>query len=840
MAGRQGVLEQENLSGQGMIFNMDSVPVLDCDIFDLANQVLDMFPEAIPIEDFGSYHILGPLGAGGMGEVYLAEDRAVGRRVAIKFLGNIGFEPDLRAHFTRETQMLARLEHPHIARLYEIGLHPNGTPYSVLEYVEGKPLDEYCREHGSSLETRLRLFRLICGAVQYAHSRAVVHLDLKPSNILVKDDGSPTLLDFGIARHLEDADRPVTQTQVRCTPAYAAPEQIRRQPVGTYTDVYALGVILYELLAQTHPYPIDACSPSEVEALIAGEQEPRKPSDSPTRVNATKAAWNDLDVLCLKAVKKDIRERYHSVVELSQDVDRFLRSEPLQARPDKLGYRVSKFLRRHRGPVLASATVLILVAALVAFYTVRLAKARDAALAEASRSQRIEKFTLGLFGGDANAAPSSDLRVVDILDKGLQKAQSLNGDPSFHADLYQTLGGIYHSLGQFDRADSLLQSALEARKSIFGPDSPRVADTLLALGILRTDQARFAEAERLIRQAVAIDRRHFSADAPELGDVLSSLGATLEKRGAFTEAIQVLDEAIRIQSMPNADKAELVDSLTYLANVHHSLGHDSLAEPLDQRVLTLDRQIYGDKHPSVAEDYMNLGEVQKQIGMYAEAERNERLGIQITQAWYGNGSYELSIDREGLAETLIHEQAYDEAARLLDEALTIQERVVGKAHPYVAFALNLRGVIALKRGKLNEAEADFRRMADIYRAAFGDRDRHVAHSLLRFGELYVARNDYTRAEQCFRQSIQIYTENLAADSFQTGRARVELGDVLLRERRYPEAEAELLAGYRIVTPGRKPSLEAAVNARRDLVSLYEALHVPEKAARFRGEPATSQ
>ncbi len=819
---------------------MDTVPVLDCDIFDLANRVLDLFPEAIPIEDFGPYHFLGPLGAGGMGEVYLAEDRAVGRRVAIKFLHNISFEADLRAHFIRETQMLARLEHPHIARLYEIGVHPTGTPYSVLEYVEGKPLDQYCGETESPLETRMRLFRLICEAVQYAHSRAVVHLDLKPSNILVKEDGSPTLLDFGIARHLEDSDKPVTQTQIRWTPAYAAPEQIRREPLGTYTDVYALGVILYELLARTHPYPIDGRSPSEVEAMIAGEQEPRKPSDAPNRIEAPKAAWNDLDVLCLKAIKKDVRERYHSVVELAQDVDRFLKSEPLKARPDKLGYRIGKFLRRHRGPVLASAAVVALIAALVTFYTIRLAKARDAALAEASRSQRIERFTLGLFGGDSNAAPSTDLRVVDILDRGLQKAQRVKSDPSFHADLYQTLGGIYHSLGQFDRADSLLQSALEARRSILGSNSPRVADTLLALGILRTDQARFVEAERLIREAVAIDRQYFSGDAPELGNALSSLGATLEKRGAFPEAIQVLDESIRILSAPAADKADLVESLTYLANVHHSLGHDSVAEPLDRRVLMLDRQIYGNRHPSVAEDYINLGEIQKQMGMYEEAERNERLAVDITQAWYSRDSYELSVYFEGLAETLIYEHKYDEAARLLEEALKTQERVVGKSHPYVAFALNLRGVIALKRGNLNQADADFHRMAEIYRSTFGDKDRHVAHSLLRFGELDLAKNDFARAEQDFRQSIQLYSENLGADSMQTGRARIELGGVLLRERRYQEAEAELLAGYRIVMPGRKASLEAAVNARKDLVSLYEAMHVPEKAAKFRSEQTVSQ
>jgi serine/threonine protein kinase len=327
---------------------MDSSPLMDCDIFDLASRVLDAFPEAIPIEDFGPYHLLEAIGEGGMGEVFLAEDKAAGRRVAIKFLRSVWSEPDLHRHFTREIQMLAKLEHPYIARLYEIGVHPNGTPYSVMEYVEGKPLDQYCRERECSLEVRVRLFHSVCNAVQYAHSRAVVHLDLKPSNILVKDDGTPMLLDFGIARRLENLDKPVDQTQLRFTPAFAAPEQIRREPVGTYTDVYALGVILYELLAGRHPYAVEGCSPSEIETIVIGEREPEKPSASAKHVTANKSAWNDLDVLCRRAMKKDIASRYPAVVELSQDIDHFLRGEPLKARPDKLSYRVGKFLRRNR------------------------------------------------------------------------------------------------------------------------------------------------------------------------------------------------------------------------------------------------------------------------------------------------------------------------------------------------------------------------------------------------------------------------------------------------------------------------------------------------------------
>ncbi len=809
---------------------MDSSSALDCDLFELASRVLDAFPDEIPFDDFGWYRLLRTVGKGGMGEVFLAHNDATQRDVAIKFLRFTAPDRDLRRRFTRETEMLAKLEHPYIARLYDIGVHPNGAPFAVMEFVDGTRLDDFCREHGSSLEQRMSLFRSVCDAVQYAHDRAVVHLDLKPSNILVTPDQTPKLLDFGIARHLENVDQPVDQTQLRCTPAYAAPEQIRREPVGTYTDVYALGIILYELLAGKHPYSIDGSLPTDIAAIASNQQGPERPSRSATRIEARKTAWNDLDVLCLKALKRDIDDRYHSVVELRQDIDHFLGNEPLNARPDKFTYRAGKFLRRHRQAVFASAAVLVVIAGLIGFYTARLAQARDSALQQAARTQRIQRFVLGLFGGDYNAAPAGDLRVVDMLERGVGSARILNNEPAVQADLYETLGGIYHSLGSMERADSLLQAGLDRRRSIFGADHPDVADALVALAILRLDQARFAEAEQLLRNAVAIDRRRLSPNDARLGNALSSLGSALEKRGAFKDAIDVLNEAIRIQSLPGAEKADLVESLTYLSNAHHLTGHDSVAEPLNRRVLALDREIYGDRHPSVAEDLMNLGEIQKQLGQYAEAEQNERRGIEIVDAWYGKEHYEVALDTEALAETLIFEKKYDEAQSLFEHARTTQEHVVGKDHPFVALALNWLGFLALKRGNLDEAEADFRRMDRIYRAAFGDKDRHVAFGLLRFGELYVARRDYPHAEQVFRQAIQIYSETLAPDNVLTGTARIELGDALLREKRYPEAESELLAGYRIVTPGRQPSLDAVVTARRDLVALYAELKTPGKAA----------
>lgn len=813
---------------------MPEPSAFDFDAFELAARIVESYPDQIPFDDFAHYRLLRPIGKGGMGEIFLAEDQTAGRFVAIKFLRELRADADLRERFAREIKYHAQLEHPYIARVYDAGLHPSGTPYFVMEYVEGKPLNQCCREERLSLDGRIRLFRHVCEAVQYAHSRAFIHLDLKPANILVTQDGTPKLLDFGIAKHLESFNQPVNQTQPLCTPAFAAPEQIRRGLVGTYTDVYALGVILYELLAGKPAYDLDGCTPGQAEAIITA-CEPAKPSLAASRIDAARSSWNDLDVLCLKAIKKDPQERYDSVLELAQDIDRFLLLQPLNASPDTPAYRAAKFLRRNRRAVLVSAAICAAFVGLTVFYTARLAKARDAALLEELHTRRVQRFMVSMFGADHNAGPPDTLRVKDVLESAVEQAGKLNQDPAMQTQLYETLGGIYQSLGEYDRAQSLLQQAVERSRSAFGLDSPAFAGSLVALTFLRIDQARFQDAEKLARQAVAIDKRRLPADDQKLGLAMTALGSTLEHRGAYPEAIQVLNESVRIHSLPAGDPADLADSLVYLANTQHFLGHDAIAESLQRRVLATERTIYGNRHPAIAEDLMNLGQIQEQIGLYADAERNERQARQIEQSWYGADGLETAVAAEGLAGTLIYERKYDQALPLLKHALKVEEHDVGKDTPRVALIANLLGVIALKRAKLDEAATEFRKMDAIYRSVFGDKDKHVALGLLRFGELYEATADYPRAEESFRQSARLFAETLAADNVQTGIARIELGGLLLREHRYKQAETELLAGYRIVTPGRAVELQAASDARAALISLYQTLNEPEKTARLRSE-----
>jgi len=821
-----------------------SASVLDRDLGGIAHQVLDMPLRSLPREEFGPYRIKGVLGEGGMGVVYLAEREDLGSLVAIKILRDAWLSPARLARFESEQRTLANLNHPCIARLFDADCLTNGTPWFVMEYVEGVPLTDYCRERECSIEERLQLFRSVCEAVQYAHSQAIIHRDLKPSNILVKKGGTVKLLDFGIAKQLESLDEAAdpTRTALRLmTPAYAAPEQIQGGRAATCSDVYSLGVILYELLAGRLPFDLSKRTPAEAElAVVHGE--PEKPSAVAVKhhgiLRAGKAAWSDLDVLCLTAMHKDPERRYRSVEALIRDIDHYLKGEPLEAQPDTLPYRIGKFVRRNRKAVAAATIVFTVIAAQAAVFTVRLARARNAALAEAARTQRIQRFMLNLFeGGHQEAGPAENLRVIELLDRGVQETRTLNQDPRVQAELYQTLGGIYEKLGKFDQADSLLRSALDQERSISGPDSAEAAENLVALGFLRADQGNYKEAEKLIREALAIDTAHLPHDAPALAKATGALGQVFESAGSYDQAIKILDQAVRLQSGPKGERPELARSLTSLAEAHFFLGRYGVAEPLNQRALAIDRQIYGERHPFVADDLIDLGNIQHQMGHYADAEKYFRQALDIVGSWYGKDNPETASDMITLAQTLAFENHYDEAEKLLQQALAIQENVYGKVHAHVAFALNTLGMVAIKRGDLEGAESDFSRVADIYRSVYGDKNSTVALAIANLGGVYLEQKEYAHAESLYRDAVRRFTEALSADDMNTGIARVKLGRTLLRERRYGEAETEILAGAEILSKQTSPSVSWVQAARKDLALVYEALGEQEKAEGVRRELA---
>jgi len=828
--------------------------LLDRDVGQLAHEILEETSEAAEsLKDFGPYRIRTVIGEGGMGVVYLAERKDLWSQVAIKVLRDAWVSPARRERFTLEQRTLAQLNHPFIARLYDADSTADGTPFFVMEYVEGVPITAYCREHKPSVAVRLELFRKVCEAVLYAHQHAVIHRDLKPSNILVKEDGTVRLLDFGIAKQVQILGEAANQTIPGArllTPAYAAPEQLRGEATGIQGDVYSLGVVLYQLLTNRHPFDGAAQTSAQAERALT-ERKLEKPSAVAGRQGANsqgreggnaegKAVWADLDVLCVKAMHPEVQQRYASVEALIRDIDHYLKGEPLEARPDSRMYRLRKFAARNRTEVIVGAVTIASVLALVIYFTVRLAHARNTAVAEAARTLRIQQFMTNLFqGGDAAAGPADQLRVVSLLDRGVQEADALS-EPAMQADLYATLGSIYQKLGKYERADALLGKALEKRRAIYGGSSPQTAESLIALGMLRAEQARLDDAERLVREGLEIERRRTTVNGEALAKAELAFGRVLAQRGSYEPAIAELKKAVELESKQGAQPVNLAASLAALADAHYSAGHYEQANELYQGVLEMHRQIYGPTHPLVADDLGNLGSIQQDLGYYAEAEQLNRQVLEIEKAYYGAAHPKVAKALTTLGRSELYQKKYDEAEEALAEALGINEKVYGRMHPEVADTLNELGNVASMKGNYPEAEKRFTEVAEIYRTAYGDKHYLVAIALSNVAYAYLNQKLYARSEEMFRDVVQRFTAALSADNVNTGIARIKLGRALLRQDKFGEAEQETRAGYEILKKQTSPSISFLQAARKDLAAEYDGLQQPEKAAAYREEHAAAE
>jgi serine/threonine-protein kinase len=794
-----------------------SSSALDRAVSDIAGAVITSEHDSdLPRQQFGAYHVTGVLGEGGMGVVYLAERKDLGSRAAVKILRDAWLSPARRERFAAEQRTLAQLEHPSIARLYDSGTLADGTPWFVMEYVEGTPITEYCREQKCTLRDRLELFQQICEAVQYAHGNLVVHRDLKPSNILVRADGSVKLLDFGISKHLDSLDMPAEQTRTALrmmTPAYASPEQIRGDPIGTGTDVYSLGVVLYELIVGRLPFDLTNRSPAEAEKIIL-EREAERPSAAARRMalvggghvsNISKGEWADIDVLILTAMHKDAQRRYPTVYALQQDVERLLSNQPLEARSDSAGYRLGKFTSRHRRPLAAATFALVSIVALVIFYTIRLTTARNLALAETSRAERMQGFTLNLLqGGDEEAGPADSLRVVTLIDRGVQEAQSLDREPATQAQLYETLGELYIKLGKFERADTLLRKSLAQKTRLYGGDNPEIAQSLLSLGKLMDAQAEYDSADALVTRGLAMMKRHLPLNDPRVWKASVAAGTILYDKGDYDRAIAILSEAVRLAEAESPGSADLGFALSELANTHFYAGNYAVSDTLNRRALAIDRRLYGNKHPHVADDLMNLGQIQFEMQNFAEAERFDREALVITRAWYGDSHPETASNLTLLGRALVSQKKLDEGAQVLREAVEVQERAYGPVHPRVASALNELGRVAQMKGDLDEAEKDFGRVLDIYRKVYNDKHYTIAIAQSNLAGVYKDTKRYGEAGRLFADVFRRYKEELAPDHQLVGIAKVRYAELLLAERKLSDAEKEFRAGDVILRKQSSP------------------------------------
>lgn len=718
-------------------------------------------------ERVGSYRLLEVAGRGGMATVYRAE-RAEGdfeQEVAIKLLPpGKGTEAVLR-RFEHEEQVLATLNHPSIARLYDGGLTEEGRPYFVMEYVAGQPIDQYCDAHRLSIKARLQLFRKVAEAVHYAHRNLVVHRDLKPSNILVTEDGTVKLLDFGIAKLLAGNEGEailLTQTGERwMTPGYAAPEQVRAEPITTATDVYQLGVVLYELLAGRRPYRVVGRSTFEIERAIC-EDEPARPStvvtqpvkgahgESPTELTPEavsearstgieqlrKDLSGDLDAIILKALRKEPDERYASAEAFVKDIKRYLASQPVEARRGSRGYRARKFARRHWQGVSTAALIALLLVGYAVTTTVQNALIR----AEADKLEHVSTFLVDLFElSNPGGVPDSAVSARSLLDRSAREIESgLAAEPEIQAEIQTTLGRIYSNLGLYDESAGLLEAALTTQRELYNSAHPALATTLQHLAVTLADR---------------------------------------QDEGDLPRALRYFDEALSMwQRLPNVELATAQTMIDKGVLLQYDADLDQAEIYYENALSLLRRSGFGD-HSEAAIALNNLGELERRRGHYADAESLLTQAIAIEERLYGRNHWLTAVSLSTLAEIMTTLERDEIADSLHREVIAIQEMVLGPDHLRIANALAQLGRSLHGRGLLDEAEPLYHRAHAIRLSSLGEGDGLVGTSLGNLASLSHDRGDYAAAESLYLKKLEIDVNAYGHEDFYVAADLAILADV---------------------------------------------------------------
>jgi serine/threonine-protein kinase len=809
----------------------------------------------------GPYRIVRELGHGGMGAVYLADrvDGQFDQQVALKLVKHGMDTEQFLQRFRAERQILARLQHPNIARLLDGGIDANGRPYFALEYVVGEPIDRYCDARGLAIDDRLALFLAACHAVMYAHGNLVVHRDLKPAHILVTEDGQVRLLDFGIAKVLseDDAQAGLTQVGIRAfTPAYASPEHVRGEAVGTSTDVYSLGMILYELLTGVRPYEVENRSPLEVERVVC-HTEPEKPSTKiahswgasvqaaetfgrahgldPAR--ARRRLTGDLDVICLKALQKEPARRYPSAEALLEDIRRNLAGLPVLARPDTIGYRVAKFVGRHRLGLAGTAASVALFAALVGFYTVRLSNERDRAQQEAAKAEQVATFLTGLFEvSDPSESSGQTITARELLDQGAQRIErELASQPIVRASMMRVIGDVYHSLGLHTSAKPLLERALQEHRRLYGATHEETAESETALAVLLQDMGDVKAAEPLYRHALATRQQVFGAQHEKVSESLGLLAFLLETNGDYANAEQLARQVLELdRRLFAADHPRIAESKAKLAGMLRRQQRHDDAEPLLREALAAQRKHYGNKDLNVASTIRNLASLLRDRGALAEAEslyqealaiRREILGDVHPEVAVALNSYAMLLDRKGDRDGAV--TAYREFIRI---AQVIHQ---GRAHPDLAAGYSNLAMTLQGQGRLDEAAAMFLLSIQVADQVLAADHPNRAFPKVGLASIYMEQGRFATAEPILREALALRRSALPAGHRYIGDSLIELGTCLTGLRRFGEAEEHLLEAYRLLLKGLGAQDDRTQRALRRLDALYRAWGRPERAAALR-------
>ena len=723
----------------------------------------------------GNYRLIDILGIGGMGNVYLAEraDRQFEHRVAVKLLHPGQRDRAILERFRSERQMLANLQHPNIARLLDGGETSTGIPYFVMEYVDGLPIDRYCDEKRLSVQERLRLFQKICSAVDYAHRNLVVHRDIKPTNILVTGDGEPMLLDFGIAKFLDDGAAALTREGGGVmTPEYASPEQLLSEPISTATDIYSMGVLLYRMLCGRMPrYTARGMRTDLARAML--ETEPSRPSAALTQaaageraeqtaedigrargtsaVRLRKRLQGDLDNIVLMALRREPERRYASARALSLDIDNYLAHRPVSARRDSLAYRSAKFLRRYRIAVVLG----VVVAAALAGTWLQVVEQRNRATVAAVQAERIIGFLGELF---ASASPlkaqGEEITAADLLAAGVREVAELDDQPAVQARLLEIMGTSYNWIGDLDEARPLLERALAIRERQLPHDPAAIAHTLKEIGENQRVSDELVAAEQTLQRSLELLQQAFGDRHSRVAYVLNRLGDVLRMQHRQQEALTYLERAAAMkEALGETEDADAIDTYGNLAIVLDELGRLEEAEAMNVRAVQASRTALGSKHPNTVVRIGNLGLIQMRRGNYAEALANIGEAYDSIHEIWSSDPFRLFWAANSQGNVLRFAGRFEEAWAAYEEMLELTRTHYGEDDWRYPTTLRVQGLWLMDKARYDEA---FDRLTQAVRAAEKipeDLGRDVPRARIRIAELYSIRGNFAAAEETARLAL---------------------------------------------------------------------------------------
>jgi serine/threonine-protein kinase len=758
-------------------------------------------------KQIGNYIIDGEAGVGGMGIVYTGRrnDREFEQKVAIKILKHGVSSEYLLKRFQIERQTLANLQHQNIARLLDGGSTNDGLPYLVMEFIDGIPITEYCNQNNLKITERLKLFCEVCKAVQYAHQNLIIHRDLKPGNILVTKNGIPKLLDFGIAKLIDedlvDRNDGLTRTGVwHLTPEYASPEQIKGEKITTASDIYSLGVLLYQILTGQQPYKITSSSPVAISKIIT-EEKILKPSEklneaAEITIQAkSKHLQGDLDNIVMKAMHKDPSRRYISAEQFSEDIRRHLVELPVIAQKDTVGYRLSKFIRRHKvGFITSVGFVVFLIASLIVIiWQANIAsEERDRARIESQKFERVNKFLQGMLSAVDPNELGRDVRVYDILEKAANDLKTdLKDQPEIEADIRRTLGNTYTNLGQYGEAKPHLYKALELNRQIYGNESPEVATSMHDLGLLYHWIGDYTLADSFYTAALVTDRKVVNEPKQAMADVLNDYALLQSEKGNYDIAEEYFREALDIAANVNGSKNRNVASImNNLAITLHYKNELEEAEKYYLKAQKLFIKLFGENHPEVATTYNNLAFIYINKDELKKAEE------------YFNKSYELKV------------------------------KLKGEDHPDIGLALNNLAAVHLKMKKYNQVESNLKNAVKQLKKTLSNDHVWLGNSYYLFGKLYCETGKLKPAENYLKKSLQIREKHLGTNYLIISQTKSQMGHCLTLQKKYNEAEKLLLETYNLAVEHLEMDNSTTLEILSNIIRLYKAWGKTERAAVF--------